>query len=232
MCVSSPAIATSPPTARLAPEARPVVAILGLFRGGTSVVAGVLHRLGLEMGPLLPGGEHNPTGFYEDVFLRARLRQMWGEPDFVRRPGSAHQVYALRVWRRSLIAQLPSAPGMVPQMLAVKHPLLCLMGPQMIRSWGPATRFISVVRPMDDCLASLSRVGWWPPHVCQAIQQRIWTAREAFLSRRQHLQLSYDELLSNSEAQIGRIVQYLSLDVGKAAFAAAHDFIRKPTRLP
>jgi hypothetical protein len=210
-------------------DSRPVVAILGLFRGGTSVVAGVLHRLGLEMGPLLPGSEHNPRGFYEDISLRARLRQMWDEPHFLRRPGSAHQVAALREWRRSLIAQQPGAPGMVPQMLAVKHPLLCLMGPQMIRSWGPATRFISIVRPMDQCLASLARVGWWQPQVCQTIQQRLWTTREAFLSRRQHLQLSHDELLSNSEAQIGRIVQYLSLDVGNAAFTAARDFIHKPT---
>jgi hypothetical protein len=207
-------------------DSRPVVAILGLFRGGTSALAGVLHHLGLEMGSLLPGSEHNPRGFYEDIFLRARLRQMWGEPDFVRRPGPAQQVAALRDWRRSLFAQQPCPAGTAPQMLAVKHPLLCLMGPQMIRSWGPATRFISIVRPMEQCLASLARVGWWQPQVCQTIQQRLWTARETFLSRRQHLHLSYDQLLSNPEAQIGRIVEYLSLDAGTAALAAARDFLR------
>jgi hypothetical protein len=42
--------------------------VLGLKRGGTSVTAGVLHRLGVCMGKeLAPPDEHNPDGYFEDL---------------------------------------------------------------------------------------------------------------------------------------------------------------------
>jgi hypothetical protein len=223
----------APPPPRGPFDTRPIVAILGLYRGGTSAVAGILQQLGLEMGRLLPASKDNPSGFYEDIFLRGRLRQMWDEPTFARWPGSAQRVAALREWRRSLVVEqptMPSAPS--APMVAVKHPLLCLMGSQMIRSWGPATRFISILRPMDDCLASLERVGWWPPGVSQMIQQRLWAARENLLATRPHLSLEYNDLLIDPQTQIARIVQYLSLNVPAPASAAARDFIRKAPRVP
>ncbi len=48
------------------------VVVLGTPRSGTSMVAGVLHRLGVNMGhEMIPTDEHNPTGYYEDAeFVR------------------------------------------------------------------------------------------------------------------------------------------------------------------
>jgi len=51
------------------------VAVLGLYRSGSSAAAGVLHHLGVEMG----------APYFEDHFesaqLAKRLRRWWHEPD-------------------------------------------------------------------------------------------------------------------------------------------------------
>jgi hypothetical protein len=54
------------------------VIVLGLPRGGTSAVAGVIHRLGFNMGDkLMPAFEVNPKGFYEDMtFVNLHNRLM------------------------------------------------------------------------------------------------------------------------------------------------------------
>lgn len=55
-------------------EPRPPVAILGMHRSGTSMVAKLLHDAGLNMGAadeLMPPAEENPEGFYEHLaFVR------------------------------------------------------------------------------------------------------------------------------------------------------------------
>lgn len=44
------------------------VIVLGMHRSGTSVTAGVLKRLGVDVGrKLLPGPGYNPTGFFENL---------------------------------------------------------------------------------------------------------------------------------------------------------------------
>jgi hypothetical protein len=206
---------------------RPVVAILGLYRGGTSCVAGILHHLGLQMGSVLPGSPDNPDGFYESIWLRAQLRRIWGEPVLTRQPHRTEQVTVLRHWRH-----LHIPPGSHRHdMIAVKHPLLCLMGPELLNAWGPATRFIAIYRPLEDCIASLQRVNWWPQEICRRVTQRLWTAREAFLSRTPHLKLWHDELLADPATHVRRIAEFLSLNASGTALAAARDCVRPPSRI-
>jgi len=66
------------------------IAVVGLHRGGTSAVAGVLHHLGVFMGDqLLPPSPHNPKGYFEDIrFVTLHTKIMGGDwkfprPDFM-----------------------------------------------------------------------------------------------------------------------------------------------------
>jgi len=66
------------------------IAVVGLHRGGTSAVAGVLHHLGVFMGDqLLPPSAHNPKGYFEDKrFVTLHTKIMGGDwkfpnPDFM-----------------------------------------------------------------------------------------------------------------------------------------------------
>jgi len=60
------------------------ILVMGLHRGGTSAVAGVLHELGVFMGDdLLPPSKHNPKGYFEDrkfMEMHDRLIGDWKDP--------------------------------------------------------------------------------------------------------------------------------------------------------
>ncbi|MCK4816954.1 hypothetical protein KA005_14390, partial [bacterium] len=44
------------------------IIILGMHRSGTSIVANMLHRIGISMGEdLLKSDKFNPNGYYEDA---------------------------------------------------------------------------------------------------------------------------------------------------------------------
>jgi len=49
------------------------VIVLGRGRSGTSIVAGLLHKLGVDMGESRPEGANNPKGYFEDIKISALL---------------------------------------------------------------------------------------------------------------------------------------------------------------
>jgi len=65
------------------PSTSKCVIVLGPHRGGTSAVAGVLHRLGVNMGDrLLPADKGNQQGYYEDEeFLNLHQRLLREDVD-------------------------------------------------------------------------------------------------------------------------------------------------------
>ena len=49
------------------------IIVLGRGRSGTSIVAGLLHKLGVNMGESRPSGANNPKGYFEDMKMSALL---------------------------------------------------------------------------------------------------------------------------------------------------------------
>ena len=68
------------------------IAVLGVYRSGSTAVAGALHHLGVDMGP--PFFE----GFYESAGLSKQLRKWWDEPRLVEKVGQAKRVRVLEQW--------------------------------------------------------------------------------------------------------------------------------------
>jgi len=104
------------------------VLVLGMHRGGTSAVAGVLHHLGVFMGnDLLPANEHNPKGYFEDrkfMEMHDRLIGDWRDPRLVLDDGLLDKYAALiekhvaghEVW-------------------GLKDPRLCFALPAFFKAW-------------------------------------------------------------------------------------------------
>ena len=45
-----------------------IIIVLGMHRSGTSLIAGVLHEMGVNMGSnLMKADEYNPKGYFEDI---------------------------------------------------------------------------------------------------------------------------------------------------------------------
>ncbi len=145
------------------------IAILGLYNSGSSAVAGMLHRLGVNMGPpFWPSNDprspdkHN----YESYDLAVQLWHWWGESMVVDPERAAERLRFLRCW-----AELQEFVR--PGPLAGKHPLLSLCGDDIIKAWGLETRIIWSWRPLDQSIAGLERRGWLGSQT-QVRQVQLW----------------------------------------------------------
>lgn len=200
-----------------------LVAVMGLYRGGTSCVAGLLSHLGVNMGDRLVRPKRaNPTGFFEPVELSNRLRRLMDEPHLASIAPASLRIAALKNW----LSKQSSKSGSHSQLwLGAKHPLFCIMGKDIIQAWGETTKFIAVYRPIEDSLRSLERLGWWSRRNREACLRKLWDAREGFLTDRDHLAIDFYSLLDNPMKEILRIQAYLGLEADPELQSAAADFV-------
>ena len=186
------------------------IAVLGVYRSGSTAVAGALHHLGVDMGA--PYFE----GFYESAGLSKQLRKWFDEPRLVEKVSSAKRVRVLADWIREREAGGASWVGM-------KHPLLSLCGEDIVQAWGAETKFIRCCRPLDDSIDSLKRLG---RSVDGAhLQGTLMTALDKFFAGRKHLAIEFADLMSNPRREVERLVQYLQIEADEAKIQAAVSFI-------
>ncbi|MGH7263947.1 MAG: hypothetical protein ACREMB_03705 [Candidatus Rokuibacteriota bacterium] len=208
------------------PGRAPIVAVIGPFSGGTSCVAGVLHHLGVHMGRrFFAIGEREERRTFEEVSLGEICRDAFSEPDGERRMSSPALVARLEQWgdaqRCQAAAQRTIGGG--------KHPLLCLMVPEVLAAWRPA-RILRVVRPLDRVVGSLRRRGWWGDFDLRDCVGRLIAARDAALQGVDHLTVDYDRLVDDPLGVIDDIVGYLELAPAGPYRLAAVEFINPRLR--
>jgi hypothetical protein len=189
------------------------VAVLGLYRSGSSAAAGVLHHLGVEMGA--PYFEDH----FESVQLAKRLRRWWHEPDLQELFPYAERVRKLRDW-----ISFAEAGGAAH--VGAKHPLLSLCGDDLVEAWGPGVRFIWTWRPLDESIASIRRIGWWLEPYGEKLQRRLWDDVNRFFAGREHLRVDFSDMLADPAREIRRIADYVDLLPDDDRFAAALASIR------
>jgi hypothetical protein len=189
------------------------VAVLGLYRSGSSAAAGVLHHLGVEMGA--PYFEDH----FESVQLAKRLRRWWHEPDLQELFPHAERVRKLRDWISFVEAGRATHVG-------AKHPLLSLCGDDLVEAWGPGVRFIWTWRPLDESIASIRRAGWWLEPYGEKLQRRLWDDVNRFFAGREHLRVDFSDMLADPAREIRRIADYVDLLPDDDRFAAALASIR------
>jgi hypothetical protein len=190
------------------------IAVLGLYRSGSSAAAGVLHHLGVEMGA--PYWMDN----YESARLAKRLRRWWHEPDLHERFPPAERVRKLSDWISFLEAGRATHVG-------AKHPLLSLCGDDLVAGWGPAVRFIWTWRPLDESIASIRRTDWWwAKPKGETVQRRLWDELNRFFAGREHLRVDFSDMLTDPAREIRRIADYVDLAPDDVRFAAALASIR------
>ena len=195
------------------PHVPAVVAVVGPFRGGTSCVAGMLHKLGVSMGDRLkPPTRANPTGFFEAAQLARICRQSFREPWLTEQNTHAQRVARLRNW----------AAGRDGQLIGAKHPTLCMMVGDMVDAW-PDLRLVVVDRPADESILSLRRQGWWTPKAREAVIPTMVETRDTALANcaRPVLRLKHHDTLADPAATVDRLIQFLDLTPTDAEIAAA-----------
>ena len=87
---------------------RPAVAVLGTYRSGSSLVTGMLHHAGVNMGSTFTNRDvNNPQGYFEDIELAALCRRIFREPRLDRQLPSAVTTGLLRRWASDRCLSLP-----------------------------------------------------------------------------------------------------------------------------
>lgn len=132
-------------------------AVVGLHRGGTSAVAGVLFHLGVYMGKdLLPPSQHNPRGYFEDkriVELHTDMMgQNWAHPNFL--DGMSRLNYGLHALEYLELLE----EWQEHELWAVKDPRLCYLLHHMPATI-PFTKVIAVFRDPWSAARSLFKRG-------------------------------------------------------------------------
>ena len=191
------------------------VAVLGLYRSGSSAVAGVLHHIGVDMG----------APFYRDHYesrkLAARLRRWWSEPYGTEAYPRSERVRKLGDWVAFL--EMGGATH-----VGAKHPLLSLCGDDLVEAWGPEVKFIWTDRPLAESIASIKREAWWGGNepAMEHIQRQLWDEVHRFFSRQEHLRIEFADTLADPERQIRRIAEYVGIQPDEARIAAALAWVR------
>jgi hypothetical protein len=192
------------------------IAVLGLFRSGSTAVAGVLHHLGVDMGK--PFFE----SFFESDWLAHQLRIWWNEPYLLEQTPKAERIHILREWVRERESNGSSHVGM-------KHPLLSLSANDLLEAWGDKTRFIWTYRPIEDSIASLNRLCW---ENTEYVQRTLWDKLTKFFANQEHLRLEFSQMMRQPAIEIERIATYLGLLPTREQFQSAVRFIDPDLNTP
>ena len=128
----------------------------------------------------------------------------------------AWQVEALRRWA------VERGPGFV----GAKHPLLCLMLPQVAEAW-PGCRVVSVRRRIADCEASILKLGWgWPATAVKTQIRRMVQARDQALADLsiESLAIDYETCVHRPCAAVDMLAAFVGIFPTKEEIleAAAH----------
>jgi hypothetical protein len=197
------------------------VAVLGLYNSGSTAVAGVLHRLGVNMGPPFWASSRDGAAdnYYEPHDLAWHLRRWWHEPELAEHAAAEHRVRFLRCW-----ADLQEAAGPAP--VGAKHPLLSLCGPDLVAAWGPGTAFVWAWRPLAESVAGLKRRGWFAGSEW-SLQGRLWDALAAF--ERTHpgvVRLDWGRVRADPPAAARELAALAGVDPSGEQLRSAAAFVR------
>jgi hypothetical protein len=192
------------------------------------MVAGVLHHLGVDMGPSLPPDEANPLGYFEDVRFRV-LHQSWS-----RRYETTYDRARLKMppWNPApnatdlgRYARLIRACEQRP-LWGVKDPELCYYARHFVAALAHPVQVIATTRNLGAAAASLGAMRrWFSPADCTRIaaeyarRQALTLQELTFRGVPPALTINYDDALADPEGTTRRIADHIELPVTAAATA-------------
>lgn len=204
----------------------PGLLVLGMHRSGTSAVAGLLHALGLDPGPvttLIAADEFNQDGYWEqrpvvqlnDDLLRARRGFASAPPRRERSP-----VPASASERISALVSRFERPWFV------KDPRICLLMDAWQHAVGTGGFPVVVTRDPRQVAASLGHRNGYGPEMSVALWERYTHDLLAALSGRSCLFIRYDHLVAEPDVVIEQLATVAAAHLGDPAVLREHRLAR------
>lgn len=198
--------------------------VLGSWAGGTTVVARILHALGVQMGDDFFVCNDPRTGVtFEENSLREILLDYFDEP--LLRPHAPVDA-RLAEW---VVWQRREARSRRRVAIAAKHPILSVLVPRLIKEWSPV-RFIRVRRPYAAVMRSLERRRWWPAQAVSFMYARVNSQLDADLAGVEHYCIDYDRLCAEPAREIRAMLQGIGLSASETRIGTAAGCVRTSAR--
>ncbi|MEZ6136405.1 MAG: hypothetical protein R3C53_16035 [Pirellulaceae bacterium] len=194
-------------------------AVLGPWRGGTSLVTAILHSLGVYVGDnFVDAATEYPT--FEDTQLRDICVNCFDErPQEWRYLGTTEfRVNALRSWIIEANSRAAAAGYLA---CGGKHPVMCKLVPDIARAWringflSPV--FVSVIRSPEDVNRSWTRPErtgqgvWWPRPDRQQVVADLILSRDTALERFTRVEIDFKALMDEPEKTIRNFARLCGL---------------------
>jgi hypothetical protein len=193
-----------------------VTCIVGMHRSGTSMVAGLLQRYGLYLGPenqLLGASSGNPEGHYEhngffriDEALLHQLGGSWDSPPSLK-PGWAHD-HSLEGLRNDAKALVDTFHGKLPW--GWKEPRTTILLP-FWRSIVPQLRFVICVRSPLEVAKSLAKRNKLPIEQGVFLWHRYTRAAIQDTESSPRFFAYYEDFIADPEAQVEALIDFCGL---------------------
>jgi Skp family chaperone for outer membrane proteins len=213
----------------------PVVAVVGTYRSGTSVVTSIVHELGLPVcaaGDLMAANEFNPDGYWESVsvsafadrVLRERLNADWTSPP---PPDPWDEPLLAEVadeGRRALLATHPPPP------FVWKDTRSCVLLPLWRRALADRMAVVLVHRHPLATARSLQRRDGLPIVHGLALWERCYRSALGALTGLPVLVMSHAELVADPTTQVRAMRAFLSeqgLPLRRGPVAAVAGVVRR-----
>ncbi len=179
------------------------IVVLGTGRSGTSVVANMLHVLGVYMGDEFnPADENNPLGTYEDVRfdyeIRKFLRKFSTKEQFIERVGNLIQDrennHELWGWK------MPSTSEVINHIVELV----------------PEAKYIVCMRPKDEFIESCIRAYSSQRRFFRYLYDKRTRMLEKHLTDEfDVLELSFEDIINSTEETVDKIIEFCDLDSDK-----------------
>jgi hypothetical protein len=201
-----------------------LVLVCGPWSSGTTVVAGLLDRLGLRgLPPYFVTSDPRTPNSFESMEFRRLIGELIDENTLRMRVDRPRAEQRLREFREHLAQQADD--GAPP--LFLKYPPSALLIPEICRAF--ATRLVYVLRPMQAIESTRERRRW-QFHLGAAGAQVLYPAMFQALVDHEfptHL-VRYTELLRDPVAHTGQLARFCGLPADADSIARAAAFVRAP----
>lgn len=198
------------PAASQSPSMRlptPFVMVVGLHRSGSSLLAGMLHTMGVHMGNKFVGCEFN--GGYEAQTFARLCEQMMPFPATEFKLGVDEFTNRFRRWA---IARSKEAKSR-KRIAGCKYPHSCAFAPLIKDAVGDSLVVVHIDRPLEKSIASLiRRDGKRKPHAeLENLQRFLYRKKRDFLDSHPHITIQYEDVLENPILEMQKLVEYLPI---------------------
>lgn len=198
---------------------KPIVVVLGQYRGGTSAVTGVVKKLGGwgGEGDVRPPNISNPTGFHENPKLDIICKNFFKIPEHTPTGELSIKVEGLENWR--VLEEESSSDDSI--FIVAKNPLLCLLTQEMDLAW-PDAKYIGVRRNSEHSCRSIIDRGWnWSEEqIIHSISSMVME-RDQFLSEKTCHWVDFESLLAYPELETKKIADFINLGIDEEKIASA-----------